>query len=114
MQSVPYFSALDRSDFVWAQALSGDVWPRDRVEFPFSRVVSYVLDLPMKKTEKSGRKREGEGGGEGGKGGTRSFRARLYRSRRKFRFIPRGAVISNGGKRRGSFCAGLYRDQTNR
>ena len=73
MQSVPYFSALDRSDFVWAQALSGDVWPRDRVEFPFSRVVSYVLDLPMKKTEKSGRKREGEGGGERGKGRDQIF-----------------------------------------
>lgn len=43
----------------------------------------------------------------------RAFCARLYRPSRKFQFIPRDGIISNGGKWRGGFCAGLYHDQTN-
>lgn len=43
----------------------------------------------------------------------RAFCARLYRPSRKFQFIPRDGIISNGGKWRDGFCAGLYHDQTN-
>lgn len=63
--------------------------------------------FPTKKTDREKRQKERK------QSTGRAFCARLYRPSRKFQFIPRDGIISNGGKWRGGFCAGLYHDQTN-